>query len=94
MINKKSELFPLGKIIITTGIMKLIRNKKYLLYPFIDKHSKGNWGYICNKDKEANNQALINGERLISSYIFDNIRIDIITEHDRSSTTILLNEEY
>lgn len=59
------------------------------------RHLDGDWGDIDNEDKELNNAALVNGDRLVSSYnIRDDCKIWIITEADRSATTVLLPEEY
>lgn len=59
------------------------------------KHSLGNWGDVCEEDAAANNEALKNGDRILSSYRAENgEKIWIITEYDRSYTTILLPEEY
>ncbi len=61
----------------------------------LNRHSKGDWGTLCDEDKEANEQALKYGGRLFSVYE-DNkgIKFWIITEADRASTTVLLPDDY
>jgi len=58
------------------------------------RHVSGDWGDVCPEDQESNRVALINGDRLLSAYTIDGQKIWIITEADRSSTTILFPDEY
>jgi len=66
----------------------------------LDRHRNGDWGDLCDEDKAMNNESLIIeksggwADRLFSSYETEFGKIYIITEHDRSVTTILLPEEY
>ena len=61
----------------------------------LSRHARGDWGSVCEEDAELNNQALIDGSRLLSSYsLKDDTKLWIITEADRSSSTLLLPEEY
>jgi hypothetical protein len=58
------------------------------------RHQAGDWGTVCQEDAQANEDALVHGERLLSSYPLSNgTKVWIITEADRSATTILLPEE-
>jgi len=67
---------------------------------FLARHSKADWGEICEEDKQLNDQSLIDGSRLLSAYrTLKNKRIWIITEAKndqghRAATTILLPENY
>ena len=62
---------------------------------FLDHHVQGDWGEVDDGDKALNNVAVVNGERLLSAYrTLRNVRVWIITEADRSSTCILLPQEY
>ena len=54
----------------------------------------GDWGNLCSDDKDSNEMALITGGRIFSSYEFETDKIWIITEADRSTTTILLPMDY
>lgn len=61
------------------------------------RHEKGDWGDTSNDDKQLNNDALVNGDRVFSVYYYKgnpNERIWIITESDRSTTTILFPSDY
>ena len=67
--------------------------ENYFLY--LARHAGGDWGDVCPEDARANDQALREGMRLLSAYTLqDGTRVWIITEADRSSTCILLPEEY
>jgi hypothetical protein len=58
------------------------------------RHASGDWGELCAFDRRQNEIALSDGYRILSSYNVATGRIWIITEADRSITTILLPEEY
>ena len=62
---------------------------------FMSRHITGDWGDCCEEDKQANEDALVQGERLLSVYrTAKNVKLWVITEADRSSTCVLLPEEY
>ena len=60
------------------------------------RHLKGDWGDLCEEDKEANQQALRDGSRILSAYIHPTTKekLYVITEADRSSTCLLLPDDY
>jgi hypothetical protein len=60
----------------------------------LGKYKNKMWGELKKDDIEANNYALENGERILAKYIFKDKNIYIITEYDRSKTTILFCDEY
>ena len=64
------------------------------LFPLLDKHIQGNWGEVDEEDKQTNNEALELGNRVLSAYTLDGEKLWIITEWDRSMTTILFPSEY
>jgi hypothetical protein len=98
-------LFPTGKIVATPGALALL-SKETLEQkgPFLHiliRHVSGDWGNICDDDKELNDHAIDDGDRIMSAYTIEDAatrtektKVWIITEADRSSTTILLPEEY
>lgn len=87
--------FPLGKLVATHGAIDMLKELQLSPFDFISRHWQGDWGDLCPADIEANNQALQNGTRLMSAYGVDGGRkLWIITEADRSATTLLLPEEY
>lgn len=65
-----------------------------LIAACLNRHAKGDWGDVCDEDKKANDFALDNKERILSSYTLDDTKIWIITEWDRSVTTVLFPSEY
>lgn len=84
--------FPLGNIYATPGALAL----KVDLAAYLRRHHCGDWGEeLCTEDQQANEDALEHGTRLLSCYRTPaGDRLYIITEHDRSMTTIMLPSEY
>ncbi len=83
--------FPIGKVYATPGALALNED----LTKFLRRHHCGDWGEeLCAEDKQANEHSLKDGTRLLSRYSTPGGSIYIITEWDRSMTTILLPEEY
>jgi hypothetical protein len=59
------------------------------------RHVSGDWGELDDEDKQSNEEALKDGSRLLSAYLDrNNVKFWIITEADRSATTVLLPEDY
>jgi hypothetical protein len=88
-------LFPLGRVLATAGALEALSDAKQGASVFLELHQEGEWGEVSPEDKAANMLALVTGERLLSRYrTAKNVRLWVITEADRSSTTILLPEEY
>ena len=90
------ELFPLGRTVITPGIRELAL-EGFNFGPLLERHANGDWGDLSDNDIAYNDAALDNGdERIFSSYNTDmspDGKIWIITEADRSATTVLLPSE-
>ncbi|MFI5397703.1 MAG: hypothetical protein ACHQ9S_19375 [Candidatus Binatia bacterium] len=85
--------FPLGRVVATTGAYDALTPLDIKRGIFF--HSQGDWGDVCEEDKRLNDRALIEGTRILSAYVAENgTRFWIITEADRSATTVLLPEEY
>ncbi|MFN6016863.1 MAG: hypothetical protein ACK49N_04735 [Verrucomicrobiota bacterium] len=83
--------FPLGQTVATPGAIAL----QIDLGAFLHRHHCGDWGDLDDCDKRMNEDALKEGDRILSHYkLDDGRRIYIITESDRSSTCVLLPEEY
>jgi hypothetical protein len=88
-------LFSLGDLIATPGALSVLEKNGIVPMRLIARHIRGDWGDVRTDDAAANTEALRIGARLQSSYTLpDRARIWIITEADRSSTTLLLPEEY
>ena len=89
-----NPLFELGLITATPGALSAMQNLKIPPGLLLVRHHCGDWGDLDKEDQEANSQALENGSRIFSAYQFDDVKFWVITEADRTSTTILLPEEY
>ncbi len=86
----------LGQIYVTPGANEAIgvEHLSEMLEAIFEKHRYGDWGDLGEEDKAANDEALETGDRILSAYNLGDVRIWIITEYDRSTTTVLLLEEY
>jgi hypothetical protein len=78
----------------TPGALKLLSEIGAHTFDYLTRHATGDWGDLCAFDRRQNEIALRDGYRILSSYDFPAGRVWIITEADRSVTTILLPEEY
>src|SRR5579864_6625040 len=89
-------LFPSGRIVATPGALALLEEANKSPLEFLSRHLRGDWGEeLCPEDKTENELSLKNGFRLLSSYrVNESGVLWVITEADRSSTTILLPSEY
>ena len=88
-------LFPAGQIVATPGALALLEQANQSPLEFLSRHLRGDWGDLCQDDKTENELSLKCGFRLMSSYqVMDTERLWIITEADRSVTTLLLPSEY
>jgi hypothetical protein len=85
---------PLGRVVATPGALKLLTGARAHPFDLLTRHATGDWGDLCAFDRRQNEIALCAGLRFLSSYNVSAGRVWIITEADRSVTTILLPEEY
>jgi hypothetical protein len=85
---------PLGRVVATPGALKLLSEIGVHPFDYLARHATGDWGELCAFDRRQNEIALRDGYRVLSSYETTAGRVWIITESDRSVTTILLPEEY
>jgi len=103
MLDIINPIFPTGQLVITRGVYNLaMENSDFAQFirKSLNRHVTGDWGEMTNEDKEMNDQSLKEGERLLSAYSDDRFpkhgfsTLWIITEADRSATTILFPDEY
>jgi hypothetical protein len=88
-------LFPARQIVATPGALALLEQANKSPLEFLSRHFRGDWGDLCYDDKAENELSLKYGFRLMSSYqVMDTEKLWIITEADRSVTTLLLPAEY
>lgn len=93
--NNRCPAFPLGQTVATRGALAALQEAGQSPTDFLARHVRGNWGDVNEEDKRLNDEALVNGERILSAYrTCKGVKLWVITEADRSSTCILLPEEY
>jgi len=97
-LQPKPLSFQLGALCMTPGVARLMEENGFNPFYHLGRHGRGDWGELCEDDQAENCRALEQGGRLFSSYTlgdqFPAEKIWIITEADRSVTTILLPDEY
>jgi hypothetical protein len=84
----------LGRLMATPRALKLLMEAGGHPFDYLARHATGDWGELCAFDRRQNDIALREGYRVLSSYPVGRECVWIITEADRSITTILLPEEY
>ena len=97
VLNLASQArFSPGQVVMTAGVDELVRQGRLNPTPYLRRHLHGDWGDLSGDDRRLNDAALASGEdRLFSSYqVTPNLKLWIITEWDRSVTTLLLPSEY
>jgi hypothetical protein len=100
MIAKSQPKFSLGQIFATPGALEALEKANQSAIEFVQRHLRGDWGDVCQEDRRANDQALLDGSRILSAYRTSlGEKLWVITEAaddsgDRAATTILLPSEY
>lgn len=93
-IPMTAKFFP-GVVVITPGALDAFKGTGDKIEFFLHRHLQGDWGELDAHDRRENKRALRHGFRLLSAYtLSDGTKILLITEADRSATTILLPAEY
>jgi len=88
----KYPLFNLGRTVITPGAQAALKENDII--EAMRRYIAGDWGDLCSTDRKTNDEALVFGNRILAAYKSGQTKFWIITEWDRSITTILLPEEY
>lgn len=90
-----SPRFALGAIVATPGAIGALKDSGQSPVEFLRRHVSGDWGELDDEDKRENELSLREGFRLLSAYrLSTDVKLWIITEADRSVTTLLLPDEY
>lgn len=85
--------FNIGRLVMTRGAEKVLNRED--MFGAVSRHLAGDWGELDDEDRQANDDAVQLGDRILSAYVDRHqTKFWIITEADRRSTTILLPEEY
>lgn len=96
MITVSQPKFRLGKVVATPDAIAALERVGQSPWSLLSQHIIGRWGNLDEEDRQANEDALVHGGRLLSSYLLNDgvTTIWCITEADRSSTCLLLPENY
>ncbi len=104
MISVNSPRFKLGQVVATPAALDTLERLGKSISEFIERHVKGDWGDLSEDDRQANEDALVDGSHILSSYILEGegdeaTKIWIITEAEdeagnRLATSTILPEEY
>lgn len=100
MVAVNTRRFTLGEVLATPGALEAVRESGQSPLEFIERHQSGDWGIVDAEDKQANEDALQHGSRLLSAYrTRKGVKLWVITEAadddgNRSATTLMLPDEY
>jgi hypothetical protein len=93
IVDLRKRKFPLGQVVITSNAQQTIAPAE--VSEALARHAGGDWGELCKEDRQLNENSLKEGGRLLSAYAAkDSTKFWIVTEADRSVTTVLLPEDY
>ena len=87
-------LFALGRTVATPAARDCLSNLNYSPLDLLRRHISGDWTEMDSEDQQANHDAVTHGDRVFSAYTLQGTKFWVITEADRSVTTILLPSEY
>jgi len=92
LVLLSSPRFELGQLVATPGALAALEQANTSMAELIGRHLSGDWGTVDEEDWAANDRALLEGTRLLSTYALPatDETVWVITEWDRSATTILL----
>lgn len=87
--------FSLGRIVATPAALAALVVANVSSHTLLARHARSDWGDLDDHDRQENERALTDVTRLLSAYLLpDGSKVWIITEADRSATTLLLPDEY
>jgi hypothetical protein len=91
-----TPLFSLGQIVSTPGALSALGKEGASADNLLERHARGDWGDLSEDDRRENDLSVAEGFRVLSAYILPRtgVKLWIVTEADRSATTLLLPEEY
>lgn len=93
--NLRAVNLPLGQVVSTPGALEALAKAGQSGVELIERHRHGDWGVVDVEDQAANDRAVVDGDRILSAYLLkDGVKVWVITEGDRSVTTLLLPDEY
>jgi hypothetical protein len=85
----------LGQVTATPGAIQTLEESGQTPEFFLERHQTGDWGHVCDADRQSNEEAIQLGGRILSAYrTLKGANLWVVTEADRTVTTILTPEEY
>lgn len=101
-MNNKKPLFDLGQVVATPACLEALQASGESPEKFLSRHVTGDYGDLCDEDRQLNEQAVIHGDRILSAYILADhakTKIWVISEATddsgkRASTCLLLPADY
>ncbi len=87
-------LFALGQTVATPAAVAVCNEHNVVPLSLLMRHAAGDWGQLSKDDNQANVDAIAYGDRIVSSYTVGTFKLYVITEHDRSYTTLMCSHEY
>ena len=95
IVPRQKQTLLVGQTLAAPGALDALERAGQTPADFVARHSNCDWGIVDDEDASLNDEALVNGARILSAYKTTlGVRLWIITEADRSATTILLPSEY
>ena len=89
-----AHLFSLGKVVVTRNCLNYAQEHGINLTELVERHVSGDDGDLCKADQQLNDLAIKTNGRVFSSYTVNKTKFFVITEWDRSYTTVMLAEDY
>ena len=90
-----TQILELGQVVATPGAVEALKAARQTASHLLNRHLSGDWGDLCDEDRQLNDEATRNRSRVLSSYTLSTgVKLWVITEADRSSTCLLLPSEY
>jgi hypothetical protein len=93
-VRRSTPLFSLGHSVATPAVLTHLEKHGINAQHYLDRHARGDWGEVPSGDAIENDFSVQNGFRVLSSYTIGGERVWVITEADRSITTLLFPAEY
>jgi hypothetical protein len=88
------HLFSLGQVVVTRNCLNFAQEYGVNLTELVERHVSGDDGDLCKADQQLNDLAIKTDGRVFSSYTINKTKVYVITEWDRSYTTVMLAEDY
>jgi hypothetical protein len=93
--KRQTPLFPLGQVVATPGALAALAEANQNPWALLQRHVRGDWGDIPVEDQQENDFSVPQALRILSAYTLSTgVKLWLLTEADRSYTTVLLPAEY